>query len=92
VRRWEAKKVNAPGGNVLAHLAGANDEAFRSQFVEQFFVDQMDLTQVWLGGVPRNPRAVFHRLAHVSVTIDAEALQQTNAHGIGLAEVVACEG
>jgi hypothetical protein len=51
VRRWEAKKVNAPGGNVLAHLAGANDEAFRSQFVEQFFVDQMDLTQVWLGGV-----------------------------------------
>jgi hypothetical protein len=72
----EGEKVEAAGGDVLAHVAGFHSEAGGVQLVEQLGVDQVDLPQVGLGGVAGDAGAVLHGFAGVRVAFDTEAGDQ----------------
>lgn len=45
------EQVDAGRGNVFAHLSGADGDASRGEFGEEFGVQQMDLAEVRRGGV-----------------------------------------
>src|SRR4029079_13986617 len=85
----QRQQVDAARGDVLAELAGRHAEACGAQLLEQFGVDEMNLTQVRAGRVARNPRAMLDGDAGVRVAFDAESGGEADAQARWLAEVVA---
>ena len=85
----QGQQIDAGCGDVLAKLAGLNRKTFGAQFVEQFGMNQMHLTQIGLRRVPADARAVLDRLAHMGVAGDTQSLEQANAEARRLAEVMA---
>lgn len=74
----EGEQIEAASGDVLAHEAGGDGEAGGAQFVEKFGVDDVDLAEVWLGGVSGDAGAVLDGLTQVGVAFDAEACEQAD--------------
>jgi hypothetical protein len=67
-------------------LAGHDSETFRAQLVMQFGVDEVHLAQVRLCGVDGDARTMLHGDAGVSVTLDAEPVNEDCLASAGLAE------
>lgn len=82
----QREKVDPGGGDVLAEVAGPHGEAFPVEFVEEFAMDQVDLPEVGLRGVPAKARQVLDGPAEMRVAGDAEAFDERDAGGAGLAE------
>jgi hypothetical protein len=58
------------------------------QFLVQFRMDQVHLTQVGFGRIARHPRAVFDSRAQMRVALDAERGQEPDGLLVRLAERV----
>ena len=71
------------------HLAGHYGKARLPQFVVQFAVDQVHLTQIRLRRIARHPRTVFYRRAEMRVALDPEPLDQPDAVLVGFDQCVA---
>lgn len=74
--RRQGQQIEAAGGDVLAHVARPDLDPLGEERLMQLGVDQMDLTQVRLVGVARDPRPVLHSLARMTVALHAKPRQQ----------------
>jgi len=72
----QTEEIDTARRDVLAHLPGRDCETTRSQFVVQFGVDQVNLAQIGLGRVARDPRAVLDGDPLVRVAFDSRARQR----------------
>ncbi len=86
--RGQREQMNPARGDVLTHLSSRHGEAVRPEAVVKLGVDQMDLAQIRLARIARDPRAMLNRPAHVRVTLDPESLQEPDALPTTLAELV----
>tara|TARA_Y100000815_G_scaffold79281_1_gene68411 strand:+ start:948 stop:1421 length:474 start_codon:yes stop_codon:yes gene_type:complete len=67
----QGKQVDPPGGDVLSQVAGVHAETSGRKLLQQFAMDQVDLTQVRLGGIGPHAREVLDTLASMSIAPDA---------------------
>jgi len=81
-------QVEGFGCDVLAHVACADFETLRGEFIEQFGVNEMDLPQIRLGRIPRDTRTVFHRRTGMGFILDAKPFDQPVHKLIGPAKSV----
>ena len=85
----EAKEIDSPRRDVLAHYARADLVACGSKLVVELPVDEVDLPQIRGRGIPAHPGAVLHRLARVSIALDAEPCDEAGRRLAPLRERVA---
>jgi hypothetical protein len=74
----QREQIQTTGGDVLAHLARSDLKASSVKLIVQFAVNQMHLSQVRLGRIGGNPRAMLDRHARVRVTFNAQTGKQAN--------------
>jgi hypothetical protein len=95
--RRKAEQVDAASCDILAEVAGANVKTCRVQLVVQLAMDKVNLPQVRLCRVPRDPRSVFDGGSRMRVGLDAQSGNQANvrlralAERVRLAPVNACD-
>src|SRR5262245_34174516 len=75
----KSQQIHPARGDILAHLSGEHAEPSSVEFVMEFSVDQMDLTQVGLAGVTRHSRTMLDQFAAVGVALDPTSRKQSNA-------------
>jgi hypothetical protein len=66
------QKIDAARRHVLAEVGRGDIETLVGKLVQQLSLDQMDLSQVWLGRVGPYTRAVLDRHSLMRVALDAE--------------------
>jgi hypothetical protein len=72
----KGEQVDAPCRNVLAQLPRLNLVAGCCHFVEKLRMDQMQLSQVGLRGIARNPREVLNGCPSMGITLDSPSRNQ----------------
>src|SRR5690242_17141456 len=87
--RRQAKQIDMARQDVLADIAGPNDEAFRFQLIQQFPVQQMDLAEIGLRRVAGDTGAMLHSRSRMAVAFHAQAGQEVDPHPRLLAEMMA---
>jgi hypothetical protein len=75
----EREEVEATSRDVLSHEPDVDLEPLGAKVDVQLRREQMDLTQVRLGGIAREPAQVLHRGATMRIALDAETREQPDA-------------
>jgi hypothetical protein len=71
---WESKKINAARCHIFPNGAGPHTEAARAQLVEQLFVHEVHLPQIWRVRIFPDVVAMLYLFAHMGVAFDTEEL------------------
>ena len=74
---WKAEQIDAFGQDILPDQTGADREPLFLEFAEEFRMQEVDLSQVWLGRIDGHARSMLNRLATMRITLDAESCEQT---------------
>jgi hypothetical protein len=84
----QLEQSDTAGGDVLANFAGRDRESLHRQLGEQLGVNEVHLTQVRLGRVLCDTRAVLDSRAAVRIALHARRFQKCDALAHRLAEGV----
>lgn len=86
--RWETKQIDAPGGDVFAHLARRHGVTRGGHLVKQLGMDQMHLPKIGLRRIAGHPGEMLHGDAGVRIPVHTPALNKHDLVNDGFAELM----
>jgi hypothetical protein len=83
---WQARQVHATRRDIFTDCPRSELETSRIKFIKQFFMEQVNLPQIWLRRIFGNAGSVLDSSSQMSITIHAQTGQERDAIVDGLGE------